>query len=159
AFSSHGDLAPDLLRPIAAYFERCEFPAGHVLWRQGDAPDGLYIVEAGVLRASYRFSEGARSVEESMVPGTVAGELSALSLLPRNASVVVERPATLWKLSTENLERLERENPDMGRAFLRLVLKGVFAVILTFWPVLMARVCVAAKIDYDILLSALASRQ
>jgi SulP family sulfate permease len=97
-----------------------------VLWKQDDPPDGLYIVETGVLRASYKFAEHMQPVEESMVPGTVAGELSALSLMPRNATVFVERTATLWKLSTENLARLEVEEPKLARCFLRLILKGVW---------------------------------
>ncbi|KAF5375834.1 hypothetical protein D9615_008236 [Tricholomella constricta] len=140
AFGSYGDLDPDLFRPIERYLKRMSVPEGEVLWKQDDPPDGLYIVESGVLRASYKFAEHLRCVEESMVPGTVAGELSALSSLPRNATVVVERAATLWKLSTENLARLEQEEPKLARNFLRLILK-------------------AAKIDHDILLSALAARQ
>ncbi|KAG6830408.1 hypothetical protein H0H92_000904 [Tricholoma furcatifolium] len=140
AFSSYGDVNLELFQPISDYLERVYVPEGHVLWKQGDFPTGLYIVESGVLRASYKFAAHLEPVEESMVPGTVAGELSALSALPRNATVVVEHDATLWKLSMDNLNRLEVEQPKLSRYFLRLVLK-------------------AAKIDHDILLSALASRQ
>jgi len=140
AFSSYGELDSDLFQPIGKYLERLSVPEGYVLWKQDDPPDGLYIVETGVLRASYRFADHMPCVEESMVPGTVAGELSTLSSLPRNATVVVERAATLWKLSTENLARLELEEPKLARCFLRLILK-------------------TAKIDHDILLSALASRR
>ncbi|KAG6917412.1 hypothetical protein DXG01_002681 [Tephrocybe rancida] len=140
AFSSYGDLDLDLFRPINNYLERMAVPEGYVLWKQADPPDGLYIIESGVLRASYKFADHLQHVEESMVPGTVAGELSALSALPRNATVVVERAATLWKLSIENLARMEVEEPRLARYFIRLILK-------------------AAKIDHDILLSALASRQ
>ena len=101
-------------------------PEGLVLWKQDDPADGLYIIESGVLRASYRFSHHSERIEESMVPGTLAGELSALANLPRNASVVVERPAVLWKLSIENLRRLEEGEPALARRFTQLVLKGGF---------------------------------
>jgi SulP family sulfate permease len=70
-----------------------------------------------------------------MTAGTLAGELSALSGTPRNATVVAERASFVWKLSSENFERLEREQGEVARAFVRLVLK-------------------AAKGDYDVLLSA-----
>jgi sulfate permease, SulP family len=59
-----------------------------------------------------------------MVPGTLAGELSALSNLPRNATVVVEQDAIVWMLSTENLAQLELEQPKLARTFLGLILKG-----------------------------------
>ena len=108
-------------------------PQGRVLWAQGAAPDGLYIVEAGVLRASYRFAEHVPPIEESMVPGTLAGELSALSGLARNATVVVERAAVLWKLSAENLRRLDAEQPELARTFTKLVLKCALCLFFAFF--------------------------
>ncbi|KAF7290582.1 Sulfate transporter family protein [Mycena indigotica] len=140
AFSSYGDLDLEQFRPMLSYLERVTVAEGLVLWRQGDAADGLYIIESGTLRAQYSFSDHAPGIEESMVPGTLAGELSALSNLPRNASVVAERPAVLWRLSLRNLRKLEEEEPALARKFTQLVLK-------------------AAKIDNDILLAALASRR
>jgi len=97
------------------------------------------MIESGVLRAMYEFADHTPLTEECMVPGTLAGELSALSDLPRNATVVVERQAVLWRLTMERLRHLEAEHPLLARTFTQLVLK-------------------AAKIDYDILLSALATR-
>lgn len=111
-------------RSIIQYFSRIIVPAGHVLWKQGDSPDGLYIVESGVLRATYEFANQTQQVEESMVPGTVAGELSALSNLPRNATCTVEHHATLWKMSLQDLDRLRREEAQLSALFTQLVLKG-----------------------------------
>lgn len=56
--------------------------------------------------------------------GTLAGELSALSGLPRNSMVVVERDAVLWKLSVEDLNKLGVEHPELARTFTNLVLRG-----------------------------------
>jgi len=109
------------------------------LFKQGDVPDALYVIESGVLRALYRFAEHTPTTEESMVPGALAGELTGLSGLERNATVVVERDAVVWKLSRERLEALEKEHPELARVFTRLVMR-------------------AAKVDYDILLSALATK-
>ncbi|KAJ7302360.1 sulfate transporter family-domain-containing protein [Mycena albidolilacea] len=140
AFASYSDVDLEQFRPMLSYLQRMSVPEGLTLWRQNDPADGLYIIESGVLRASYKFSDHSEAIEESMVPGTLAGELSALSNSPRNASVVVERSAVLWKLSLDSLRRLEEEEPVLARKFTQLVLK-------------------AAKMDNDILLSALASRQ
>ncbi|KAF7986880.1 hypothetical protein HWV62_12628 [Athelia sp. TMB] len=125
AFSSYGDVTRDKIRPIIPYLERMSAPEGLVLFNQNEEADALYLIESGVLRASYRFAEHTPRIEESMVPGTLAGELSALSGLPRNATVTVERQAVLWKLSTDNMRRLEKENPEMSRLFVQLVLKGI----------------------------------
>ena len=124
AFSSYGQLDGNQFRLLSPYFVRLSFVEGHVLWRQNDPPDGLYVVESGILRAVYQFSEHTPSIEESMVPGTLAGELSALSSMPRNATVTVERAAVLWKLSIGDLRRLEGDDPVLAGAFTRVLLKG-----------------------------------
>ena len=129
AFSSHGDVDFEVFRPIISYLERMSLEEGFVLWKQDDPSDGLYIIESGVLRASYEFADHTQSIEESMVPGTLAGELSALSDLPRNATTVVERPAVLWKLSIDNLRRLQAEEPLLAAIFMQLVLKGSLSLI------------------------------
>ncbi|KAF8896886.1 hypothetical protein CPB84DRAFT_1815880 [Gymnopilus junonius] len=140
AFSSYGNVDPTLFGPIGQYLQRISIPAGHVLWKQGDPSTGLYIIESGVLRAMYEFESPTQRFEESMVAGTLAGEMSALSDSPRNATVIAEQPCILWKFSNEDIQRLQMEEPELARVFIQLVLK-------------------AAKLDYDILLSAIASRQ
>ncbi len=87
AFSSYGSIDPLLFSPIVNYLERVCISEGQVLWTSGDAADGLYIIESGVLRARYKFANPTQHFEESMVAGTVAGEMSALSDSPRNATV------------------------------------------------------------------------
>ncbi|KAI0337869.1 hypothetical protein BDW22DRAFT_1363648 [Trametopsis cervina] len=140
AFSSYGVVDREQFQPMATYLQRLSLPAGYILWKQGDEPDGLYIIQSGVLKAVYHFAEYTPTTEETMVAGTVAGELSALSGSSRNATCTVEREALVWKLSVENLKRMEAERPELASAFTKLALK-------------------AAKLDYDILLSAMATRQ
>ncbi|KAF4588225.1 hypothetical protein EYR38_010192 [Pleurotus pulmonarius] len=140
AFSSYGEISVELFRPMLASLQRISIPDGHILWKQNDLPDGLYIVESGVLRARYDFADFTPTLEESMVPGTLAGELTALSDSPRNATVVAERPSVLWKLSIQDLRTLEKDHPALFWKFCQLVLK-------------------VAKVDYDILLSSLATRR
>lgn len=113
-----------MFRPLVSYLKRISVPEGLVLWRQGDESDGLYLIESGVLRASYDFADHTEGFEESMVGGTLAGELSALSDLPRNATVVVERQSVLWKLSIKDLRRLEVDHSELARTFSKLLLKG-----------------------------------
>ena len=117
-----------MLVQLASYFESITVPEGHVVWRQGEPADGLYVVGTGVLRATYRFAAHTPAIEESMVPGTLAGELSGLAGLARNATVVAERPAILWRLSADALRRLEVEQPELARAFTCLVLKGLHSM-------------------------------
>jgi SulP family sulfate permease len=153
-----------ILHQLTPYFERVTVPAGHVLWKQGDSADGLYVIEAGVLRATYCFAAHTPAIEESMVPGTLAGELSGLAGLPRNATVIVEQAAVLWYLDGEALGRLQAEHSELARTFTALVLKGacchIFVEERNMLIVITYDWCgLAAKLDFDTLLSALATRQ
>lgn len=124
AFSYDSEFDPKRFKILVGYLERQALPEGHVLFNQGDIPDALYIIESGVLRALYRFAEHVPTIEESMVPGTLAGELTGLSGMERNATVLVERDAVVWKLTREKLRALEREQPELARVFTKLVMRG-----------------------------------
>ncbi len=132
------------LSPLLPYLQRVCYPAGHTLWRQNDAADGLYIIEKGVLRALYVFKswgsgsgleaedddDGVPHIEESMVSGTLAGELTALSNMPRNATMMVERDVVLWKLTRDALGRMQADEPAFARMFVEAVLKGEQVAVL-----------------------------
>ncbi len=118
------DLSPDLFVPMLPYFKQIELPDGQVLWRRGDLPDGLYVVAAGVMRATYTW-DNTDSISESMVAGTLAGELTGLAGMPRNADVMAEKASVLWKLSNEDWALFKKERPTLAHRFVELVLKGV----------------------------------
>ena len=118
----------DFLSDLAPYFTRINVSSNTILWRQSDPADGLYIIEFGSLRATYSYDNHTREVQETMVAGTIAGDLSTLSNTTRNATTVAERDCVLWKLDLEALERLEKEHPATARRFTRIVLKGESAL-------------------------------
>lgn len=122
------DASFSFLSHLCPYFTRTFIPSDTVLWRQSDLADGLYLIETGSLRATYSYDNHTKEVQETMVAGTIAGDLSTLSGTTRNATAVAERDCVLWKLDLEGLEKLEREHPDVARRFTRIVLKGK-------WPI------------------------
>lgn len=76
----------------------------------------FYLIESGMLRATYVFTDRSHSIVESMVAGTVAGEMSFLSRSKRNATVVAERDSVLWKMSVESHDELgKREGWTFAR--------------------------------------------
>jgi len=117
------ELSPELFVPMLPYFKQIELPEGQIIWRRGDQPDGLYVVAAGVMRATYTW-DNSDSVSESMVAGTLAGELTGLAGMPRNADVMAEKASVLWKLSNEDWALFKKERPTLAHRFVELVLKG-----------------------------------
>ncbi|KLT44231.1 hypothetical protein CC85DRAFT_283747 [Cutaneotrichosporon oleaginosum] len=120
---SYTDAPESFFTQFAPYFARVAAPAGTTLWRQGEAADGLYLIESGSLRATYEYNADDR-VLETMVAGTVAGDLSTLSETHRNATVVAERDAVLWKLAPHALAKMEKDQPEAAAMFVKIVLKA-----------------------------------
>jgi SulP family sulfate permease len=86
----------------------------------------FYVIESGILRASYEYvTDTPHIVQESMLPGTVAGEMTFLSNSPRNATVVAERDAVVWRMGQDDHKRMEEaEGMDTARKFRQLLLRS-----------------------------------
>lgn len=145
------DLSPGLFVPMLLYFKRIELPEGEILWRRDDPPDGLYVIASGVMRATYVW-DNSTSVSESMVGGSLAGEMTGLAGMPRNADMVTEKASVLWKLSNENWALFKKEQPTLAHRFVELVLKGVTEQ--SPFILLATDASSVAKNDYDALIGA-----
>ena len=103
------------------YFTRLSLPAGSVLYRRGDRPDGLYLLEDGILRAEHELEQGRYA--ESIVAGTIVGELPFFAETGRTATVVAEKDCLAWLMDRASWERLESECADVAMEMLRVGLK------------------------------------
>ncbi|KAI5480036.1 sulfate transporter family protein [Pseudohyphozyma bogoriensis] len=101
---------------LAPYFKRLHIERGTTLWTTGSESDSFYLIESGCLRASYLFLDRTHKIFQSMVAGTVSGEMSFLSRTKRNATVVAERDSVLWKLEISAHEEMGKKE---GVAFCR----------------------------------------
>src|SRR5260370_8873504 len=66
--------------------------ADEVLFLAGDAGDGCYRVEDGLLKVTMVSRAGTERILAFLVPSAIVGELSILDGLPRSASVLAVRP-------------------------------------------------------------------
>ncbi|PKC10721.1 hypothetical protein RhiirA5_389339 [Rhizophagus irregularis] len=110
----------DRLEP---YFHEIEVPSGAILWRQDAEPDCLYLVEKGILKATWRAMEGdqARPVE-SILPGTMAGELGFFANKLREATLIAEVDCVLWQMRRADYDLLLMNEPKIANEFMRLAL-------------------------------------
>lgn len=108
---------------IAPYFLRVEFKREMPIWRIGANADCFYLIQSGILKASYAWPsllplkngslttaqspERKNQIEESMLPGTVAGDHTFLAQLNRNTSVTAETDAVLWKMDRASWKKID----------------------------------------------------
>ncbi|HKX25087.1 MAG TPA: SulP family inorganic anion transporter [Actinomycetota bacterium] len=112
---------------LRRYLEPVEIPAGHVLIRQGDRPDDVYLLEDGALTAQMEDHDGPAVRLRTMGPGTVVGEVGLYTGGPRTASIVSEGPSRLLRLSRRSLEAMEREDPELASALHRMFARSLAA--------------------------------
>ena len=91
-----------------------DFPAGHVIARQGEIGTGFFVVISGAVRVVRDGELVAR-----LGVGEFFGELSILDRMPRNASVVADVPTTCLALASWDFERVLLEQPALTLTILR----------------------------------------
>ncbi len=94
---------------------------GDIVFRQGEAPDGMYIVINGRLRVVATTRDGKEQVIAEITPGETVGEFAVLTGEPRSATVYAVRESTVVKIATETFHRLARVNPHFMTEITKIV--------------------------------------
>lgn len=111
------------LAALAEMATPVEFPAGHVIAREGDIGTGFFVIIEGTVRVVRDGETVAR-----LGPGEFFGELSVLDRQPRNATVSAEVATTCLALASWDFDKVLLAQPALTLAILRGVaarLRGV----------------------------------
>jgi len=106
------------LAAIDRMLHRRRFAADEVIFHQGDAGVGMYIIESGTV--STRLEPDGQQLAE-LRDGEFFGEIALLTEFPRSASAVAVTPCRLLFLSQTDLFGLLRRNPKCGTKVLMQV--------------------------------------
>jgi CRP-like cAMP-binding protein len=104
-------------RPKLEIWSR-EFPAGAVIFEQGDPASRMYVIQSGRVRLE-RAAGGRRISLGQLGPGDFFGEMALLEGQPRSATAVVAEPARLLELDEKAFEELLREKPEVALRLLK----------------------------------------
>jgi SulP family sulfate permease len=106
---------------LGEFLERREVSKGQYLIHQGDAPQGLYVLETGQVTALREGVDGSLVRLRKMGPGSIVGEMGLYLGIPAAASVVTDQPSTVYYLPAGELERMEQARPELAAALHRYV--------------------------------------
>ncbi len=95
-------------------FERIEFQDGDVLIRQGDNDSDLYIIETGTVVTRLERPGDTAVRLSSSGPGTIIGDMAFCLGTTRSASVVAMGPGLAHRLSRDQRNHLEEQQPELG---------------------------------------------
>jgi len=110
-------LPGEILLAIADDAESVDMASEQVIFRDGDKPDGLYIVVSGTVSIEKNGNQIA-TIEKS----GFFGELALLDNSVRAADAIAKTEGELLFLDSETCERITEDLPDVLRAVIRQVL-------------------------------------
>jgi hypothetical protein len=99
----------EIIRQEAGTAVACAFPAGHTIFRQGEAALGIYFMQKG--RA--RVVRNTTTIGE-IGPNQFLAETDILDDKPRSASVITTQPAECLLFTRDTFLRLMEEYPELS---------------------------------------------
>lgn len=108
------------LQAVAQHLETRAIRASDVLYRLGEPPSAIYIVEEG----NFELRPENGSVDQEVQPVAAGGILGALSLLtnkPYTRTAVATTDSLVWVLSAESFQTVNSRHPGLRRSLGRTV--------------------------------------
>jgi CRP/FNR family transcriptional regulator len=107
-------LSPADLARVAEVAVPRTFPAGKVIFREGDASDTCYVVGSGHARAVRENVDGRTITLAHFGPGDIFGELAMFDDENRSATIETLDEVEAIAILGSDMRRLLREHPDIA---------------------------------------------
>lgn len=101
------------------------YPAGQIVFREGDDADTLYIIKKGEVEISLRTPK-SKIVLATLGPGDFFGEMSLFMKSRRTASAMTLSPAYLLAISESALMSFLLHNGEFTRNFIEKLVKRLY---------------------------------
>ena len=116
------ELPPDAAEELRSLGTRRRFPAGTVLFFEGDQAHDALVLLSGEVKVSVGSADGKEIVLEVFEAGTLLGELSVLDGKPRSATVTALTQVELLSVAASSFnEFLERHPPVLRRLLIDVI--------------------------------------
>jgi CRP-like cAMP-binding protein len=99
-------LEPDLRRRVRKRLSRRRIATGKMLYRQGDTPDALYLIESGRFRVFVSDRPGQERVLQFLGPGEIVGEAALMAETPHVTTALAIEDASVWRLTRADFDAL-----------------------------------------------------
>lgn len=99
------------LQTLAALATWCEYPAGAVIFLEGEPSSGLYDLQSGWVKVIKLSADGREQVLRYLGPGEVFNEIGVFGERPNPATAVTLEPSQLWLLRRDILQPLLLAHP------------------------------------------------
>ena len=116
-------LPPDLSKRLFALARPLRVKAGRMVFAAGDAADGCYVIEEGLLKVTVGLETKGERILAVLVPGSIVGEFSVVDGSPRSATVSAIRDSKLGFINRIVFQSFAEENPEFFRHLALLLIR------------------------------------
>jgi len=114
-------LAPEELRALRAVTVERHFAMDQVIFKEGDAGDGMYVVKEGLVEIAGNVNPQTRRMFSRLGPGELIGEMAVVELRPRSATATATKPTTVYFIPRGEMLALMQRSPGLSLAMLQVV--------------------------------------
>jgi CRP-like cAMP-binding protein len=115
------DLHPHLVEAVLTRTVERTYGADAVLCREGDPPDGMYLLDRGRVLVQSLTVDGAAVGLDVVDEGEVVGEQALLAQTARSATVLAVRPTTVRLLRPTQFRELRAERPEIDQFLVQVL--------------------------------------
>jgi CRP/FNR family transcriptional regulator len=114
ADKTFGDLSPALVEALEQEAITTTYPTGAVLFSEGQAPKGIYVVRRGRVKLSICGSDGRTLILRMVESGDPLGVAAVVSGRPYEATAETQEPSEISFLRQSDLLRLMRVHGELA---------------------------------------------
>ncbi len=111
-------LPPSTFQLLAGRLQPREVKAKEAIFRAGDAPFGLFLVEEGAIELRSESEVNGEKVQ-TLATGTLFGGAALLTGKPYSQNAVATQDSMLWVLSAEDFATISHQYPGLRRTMAR----------------------------------------
>jgi CRP/FNR family transcriptional regulator, cyclic AMP receptor protein len=112
---------PELIEALKKYTTRVECEEDRLLFKQGDAPDGLYIFCGGEVTLTLKSSTGDVVMSLSVSAGSLLGLPGVIGNVPYSLSATAKKGSLVSFVKREEFSRLMLTDPSISVGVLRVL--------------------------------------
>ncbi|MGC2196724.1 MAG: Crp/Fnr family transcriptional regulator [Terriglobales bacterium] len=114
AHSAFGDLPPAIVRELETVTLTNHYPTGAVLFSEGLAPRGIYVVQSGLVKLSVCASDGRTLILRIAQAGEALGVASTIGGRDYEATAEVQQPCDVTFIRQSDVLRMMRVHGEFA---------------------------------------------
>jgi CRP-like cAMP-binding protein len=115
------NLSEEIVGTLATAAHSHRYPAGALIFTEGDPVAGLFMVEVGTVKICRHSKDGREQILHHFGPGDTFNDVAALDGEPNPATAIASTDVTLWRIARPDLQQIAHRYPPLAWALIESI--------------------------------------